>query len=63
MSDRKSKHSRLIERSNADAPLWRKKVDNTLFSESSTPIPVWMVKGWNLKKLFSSLYESRKIKP
>ena len=60
MSDRKSKHSRLIERSNADAPLWRKKVDNTLFSESSTPIPVWMVKGWNLKKLFSGLYESRK---
>ena len=60
MSDKKSKQPRLKERSNADAPLWRKKVDNTLFSESSTPIPAWMVKGWNLRKIFSSLYESRK---
>ena len=47
------------ERSDIEFPLWRKKVDATLFKRSATPFPKWQSKIWELNKLFS---KSRSIK-
>lgn len=38
------------ERSNVDFPLWRKKVDRSLFEHNATPIPVWAWKMWCLEE-------------
>ena len=47
-----SQLSSTIERSNVKGFLWRKKVDNTFFRDKVTPIPGWVLKGWNLEKHF-----------
>ena len=44
--------SKTIERTNVKGFLWRKKVDNTIFRDMATPIPLWVVKGWNIEKYF-----------
>lgn len=41
-----------FERSNVDFPLWRKKVDKSLFDQNGTTIPVWACGMWDLPKLF-----------
>jgi hypothetical protein len=41
------------ERSDIEFPLWRKKVDATLFKRGATPIPKWLSKIWDIDKLFS----------
>jgi|694.fasta_scaffold21361_3 hypothetical protein len=41
------------ERSDIEFPLWRKKVDATLFKDAATPIPKWTCKIWEIEKLFS----------
>ena len=41
------------ERSDIEFPLWRKKVDATLFKNSATPIPKWLWKVWDIEILFS----------
>jgi hypothetical protein len=41
------------ERSDIEFPLWRKKVDATLFKDAATPIPKWLWKVWNIEILFS----------
>jgi hypothetical protein len=41
------------ERSDIEFPLWRKKVDASLFKEAATPIPKWLWKVWEIEKLFS----------
>ena len=48
-----------LERSNVDFPLWRKKVDKSLFEHNGTSIPAWACKMWELPSLFSDV-SSRK---
>ena len=40
------------ERTNVQSTLWRKKVDNTFFRYKVTPIPKWVLDGWQLEKFF-----------
>lgn len=41
-----------FERSDIKHPLWRKKVDSSLFSKAHTPIPNWCCKIWDIEKEF-----------
>lgn len=41
------------ERSNVDYPLWRKKVDSSLFRYNGTTIPNWACKIWKIPEDFS----------
>lgn len=43
-----------LERSDIDFPLWRKKVDASLFKDAATPIPKWLWEVWDITQLFSS---------
>ena len=43
------------ERTNVDFPLWRKKVDSSLFAHKVTAIPKWVCKVWNLDDVFPGL--------
>jgi hypothetical protein len=49
------------ERSNVEFPLWRKKVDKSLFEHRGTTIPTWACKMWGLPDLFRTV-SSRKDK-
>ncbi len=49
-----------VERSDVLFPLWRKKVDSSLFSKAHTPIPNWCAKAWKLKEIFG-INTSKKI--
>lgn len=40
------------ERSNVKFPLWRKKVDTSLFTKLDTPIPAWVEQVWGLTAIF-----------
>jgi len=40
------------ERSNVEFPLWRKKVDKSLFEHKGTTVPTWACKMWELPELF-----------
>ena len=42
-----------LERSDIEFPLWRKKVDASLFKDAATPIPKWLWNIWNIEELFS----------
>lgn len=54
------------ERSDVDLPLWRKKVDSSLFRQNGTTIPNWVAKMWNITDDFetcrSKKTEESKIK-
>lgn len=41
-----------LERSNVDHPLWRKKVDSSLFAYKGTTIPTWACNMWNIQSNF-----------
>ncbi len=41
-----------LERSDIEFPLWRKKVDSSLFNKLHTPIPNWCVKAWQIENVF-----------
>ena len=43
-----------LERSDVDFPLWRKKVDSSLFRQNGTTIPQWACKMWGIPKDFNS---------
>jgi hypothetical protein len=43
-----------VERSDVDYPLWRKKVDSSLFRQNGTTIPQWTCKMWEIEQDFSS---------
>jgi len=45
----------LLERSNVDFPMWRKKVDATFLKEGSTPIPKWLLIIWDIQKTFENV--------
>jgi hypothetical protein len=42
------------ERSDVEFPLWRKKVDFSLFKKMETPIPNWVSKIWRIERLFGT---------
>lgn len=41
-----------LERSDIKYPLWRKKVDSSLFTKLDTPIPNWLADVWSIKEQF-----------
>ena len=41
-----------LERSDIDYPLWRKKVDSSLFRQNGTTIPQWACRMWGIEKDF-----------
>lgn len=43
-----------VERSDIKHPLWRKKVDTSLFHKLDTPIPNWLSKVWKIRETFGS---------
>jgi len=43
-----------LERSNVSYPLWRKKVDSSLFRQNGTTIPNWACRMWRIQDDFSS---------
>ncbi len=45
----------MLERSNVDQPMWRKKTDGTLLREGWTPIPKWLWGIWNIEIIFGSV--------
>jgi hypothetical protein len=45
----------MLERSDIDKPLWRKKVDGTLLKGSSTPIPQWLWDIWSIEQTFGKV--------
>jgi hypothetical protein len=44
-----------LERSNVGFPLWRKKVDKSLFEHNGTTIPVWACRMWGLSDVFGDV--------
>jgi hypothetical protein len=42
----------MLERSDVEHPLWRKKVDKGLLRDGVTPIPSWLCSIWNIDELF-----------
>ncbi len=44
-----------LERSDVDHPLWRKKVDSSLFRQNGTTIPHWACKMWRIEEDFSTV--------
>jgi len=44
----------MLERRDVCFPMWRKKVDNTLLKDFSTPIPNWLLSIWKIESRFSS---------
>jgi len=51
-----------LERSKVDFPLWRKKVDSSLFNYKGTTIPTWACKMWNIPKDFSMCNSKKNLK-
>lgn len=48
-----------LERSDVEFPLWRKKVDKSLFEHNGTTIPVWACEMWGLTKTFKDVSSRR----
>jgi hypothetical protein len=44
-----------LERSDVEFPLWRKKVDKSLFEHSGTSIPAWACRMWDLCECFGEI--------
>lgn len=44
-----------LERSNVEYPLWRKKVDKSLFEHKGTTVPLWACKMWALPDYFQNV--------
>ncbi|MES2517881.1 MAG: hypothetical protein V4585_07220 [Bacteroidota bacterium] len=42
-----------LERSDIEFPLWRKKVDTSLFKDAATPLPKFLWRMWNIDSLFN----------
>ena len=48
-----------LERSKVEFPLWRKKVDSSLFRHNGTTIPQWACTMWGIQKTFNSCISKR----
>jgi len=47
------------ERSNVEYPVWRKKVDTTILKNGCTLIPTWVLKIWDIEKLFGQVVSKK----
>lgn len=48
-----------LERSDVDYPLWRKKVDSSLFRQKGTTIPNWACRMWGIQEDYASCTSRR----
>jgi hypothetical protein len=48
-----------LERSNVEYPLWRKKVDKSLFEHKGTTVPLWACKMWGLPSYFQHVISKK----
>jgi hypothetical protein len=55
---RKNKQTQKTERANVQFPLWRKKVDNSIFRDLGTTVPNWVCDRWEFDSLFPGLLKS-----
>ncbi len=44
-----------LERSDVEFPIWRKKVDKSLFEHNGTTIPEWACKMWGLSEIYGGI--------
>ena len=44
-----------FERSNVKHPLWRKKVDSSIWGHNVTAIPHWACKMWSVNSMFKGI--------
>jgi hypothetical protein len=58
---RKKKQTELTERSNVRFPLWRKKVDNSIFRDAETPVPNWVCRLWQFDVLFPGIQKAKDV--
>ena len=58
-SVRKNKQTRKSERTKVDYPLWRKKVDNSLFRDRGTTVPMWACRMWNFDTVFPGIVKTQ----
>ena len=49
----------MLERSDVEWPLWRKKVDSTFLKGFSTPLPKWVQKIWDIEENYTSVRTRR----
>ena len=45
----------MLERSDVEFPLWRKKVDKGFLRQAVTPIPKWLLKSWGIEARFRNV--------
>jgi hypothetical protein len=57
-SRRKNKQTEKSERANVRFPLWRKKVDNSIFRDLGTTIPNWVCRIWQFDLVFPGILKS-----
>jgi hypothetical protein len=55
---RKNKQTQRTERANVKFPLWRKKVDNSIFRDAGTTVPNWVCDLWCFDDVFPGLLKS-----
>jgi len=48
--------SKRIERTDIEFPLWRKKVDNSIFRDGGTTVPNWAARMWEFDRLFPGVF-------
>jgi hypothetical protein len=51
----------MLERSDIDKPMWRKKVDGTLLKDAWTPIPKWLWEVWDIENSFSKVRSKKDV--
>lgn len=49
----------MIERSDVQWPLWRKKVDRSLLFYGITPIPIWVCRLWQIESRFGEVHSQK----
>jgi hypothetical protein len=55
---RKNKQTETTERANVRFPLWRKKVDNSIFRDLGTTVPNWVCRNWQFDAVFPGILKS-----
>jgi hypothetical protein len=55
---RKNKQTERAERASVRFPLWRKKVDNSIFRDLGTTVPNWVCRLWQFDVVFPGILKS-----
>lgn len=59
---KKNKQTKTLERTKVAFPLWRKKIDNSIFRDAGTTIPNWVCKLWKFDEVFPGILSSKDSK-